>query len=106
MVIQSLSWAVVEFTHRGIHSDLARMRDRSDLADEAQRDLLQALDIARGQQALSLELREMCDLADLWADAGERTKAREWLAPLRAQFTEGVGMPDLQRADNLLVELQ
>ncbi len=85
---------------------LARLRNRSDLAGEAQRDLLRALDIARDQQALSLELRAMCDLAVLWADAGERTKAREWLAPLRAQFTEGVGMADLQRADDLLLDLQ
>ncbi len=84
---------------------LACLRNGSDLANEAQHELLRALEIARDQKALSLELRAMCDLAVLWGDAGERTKACEWLAPLRARFTEGADMSDLQRADLLLSEL-
>ncbi|MEX3011521.1 adenylate/guanylate cyclase domain-containing protein [Hoeflea sp. TYP-13] len=84
---------------------LALTRKSVGLTDEAQRELLRAIEIARDQQALSLELRAMCDLAVLWADAGERNKARDWLKPLRARFTEGAGMPDLAKADKLLANL-
>ncbi|MES0881085.1 ATP-binding protein [Roseibium sp. SCP14] len=84
---------------------LAYMRKSAGLTDEAQRELLRAIEIARGQQALSLELRAMCDLAVLWAEAGERKKARDRLEPLRARFTEGAGMPDLIIADKLLADL-
>jgi predicted ATPase len=47
----------------------------------------QALDIARCQQAKSLELRAAMSLARLWQRQGKGAKARELLAPIYSWFT-------------------
>jgi predicted ATPase len=65
----------------------------------------QALDIARRQQAKSLELRAGMSLSRLWEQQSKRGEARELLAPLYGWFTEGFDMPDLQQAKALLQEL-
>jgi predicted ATPase len=80
----------------------ACLRRSSNEADVAQQHLLTALDIARTQQALSLELRAATDLAKLWANAGERSKALELLSGVRVRITEGATLPDLVNADTLL----
>jgi predicted ATPase len=64
--------------------------------------LEQALTIARGQSARSLELRAARDLADLWR---KRTEARDLLAPVYGWFTEGFDTLDLKEAKALLDEL-
>lgn len=84
----------------------ASLRKSSDQADEAQQHLLNALDIAREQQALSLQLRTASDLAKLWADAGERSRALELLSGVRVRITEGATLPDLVHADALLCDLR
>jgi class 3 adenylate cyclase/predicted ATPase len=68
-------------------------------------DLERALDVARQQQALSLELRAARDLAQLWAERGERQRALDLLAPVYGRFTEGFDTPDLLEAKALLREL-
>jgi predicted ATPase len=65
----------------------------------------QALDIARGQQAKSLELRAAMSLARLWQQQGKRDEARTLLAPIYGWFTEGFDTADLQEARALLEEL-
>jgi predicted ATPase len=65
----------------------------------------QALDIARRQQAKSLELRAAMSLARLWQQQGKRTEARELLAPIHGWFTEGFDTADLREAKALLEEL-
>ena len=50
--------------------------------DEGQACLQQAIGIAQAQQAKSLELRAVRDLARLWGERGRRTEARELLAPV------------------------
>lgn len=65
-------------------------------------DLEQALDIARQQQARSLELSAARDLARLWAERGERQRALDLLAPVYDWFTEGFDTPDLVEAKALL----
>jgi tetratricopeptide (TPR) repeat protein len=80
----------------------ACLRRSSNEADEAQQRLLTALDIARDQQALSVELRAATDLAEMWAIAGERNKALELLSGVRVRITEGATLPDLVHADELL----
>jgi tetratricopeptide (TPR) repeat protein len=64
-----------------------------------------ALDIARRQEAKSLELRTAASLARLWQQQGKRTEARELLAPIYDWFTEGFDTPDLQEAKALLEAL-
>ena len=66
---------------------------------------LQALAIAREQQAKSLELRAATSLAGLWAGQDEAAKARDLLAPVYDWFTEGFDTPDLKEAKALLDEL-
>jgi class 3 adenylate cyclase/predicted ATPase len=62
----------------------------------------QALDIARHQQAKSLELRAAMSLSRLWQQQGNRAEARQLLAGILGRFTEGFGTPDLQDAKALL----
>jgi len=61
-----------------------------------------ALDIARHQQAKSLELRAATSLARLWQRQGKRDDARQLLAEVYGWFTEGFDTADLQEARALL----
>jgi predicted ATPase len=72
---------------------------------EAEIWLRRALDVARRQQAKSLELRAAISLARLWQQQGKRTEAYELLAPIYGWFTEGFDTADLQEAKALLAEL-
>jgi predicted ATPase len=63
---------------------------------------LEALGVAREQQAKSLELRAATSLARLWGGQGKPNEARELLAPVYAWFTEGFDTPDLQDVRTLL----
>jgi predicted ATPase len=55
-----------------------------------------ALDIARHQQARSLELRAAMSLSRLWQRHGKRQEASQLLTPVYAWFTEGFDTADLQ----------
>ena len=57
--------------------------------------------MARRQQATSLELRAAMSLAQLWQPQGQRTEARELLAPIHGWFTEGCDTADVQEAKAL-----
>jgi len=65
----------------------------------------QALDVARLQEAKSLELRAAMSLGRLWQQQGKRQEAYDLLAPIYHWFTEGFDTVDLQDARSLLVEL-
>jgi predicted ATPase len=65
----------------------------------------QALEVARHQQAKSLELRVAMSLSRLWQQQGKRTEARPLLAEVYSWFTEGFDTADLQEAKVLLAEL-
>ena len=65
----------------------------------------QAIDIARNQQAKSLELRATTSLAKLRQQQGKRQEAYDLLAPIYSWFTEGFDTADLQEAKALLEEL-
>jgi predicted ATPase len=73
--------------------------------EEAEACFQQALEIARRQQAKSLELRAAMSLSGLWQRQGKRDEARELLVPLYGWFTEGFDTADLQEAKTLLEEL-
>jgi predicted ATPase len=61
-----------------------------------------ALDVARHQQAKSLELRAAMSLARLWQRQGKRVEARVLLEEIYGWFTEGFDTADLQEAKALL----
>jgi predicted ATPase len=64
-----------------------------------------ALEVARGQQAKSWELRAAMRMARLWRYQGKRDEARDLLAPIYGWFTEGFDTRDLKEAKALLGEL-
>jgi class 3 adenylate cyclase/predicted ATPase len=72
---------------------------------EAEALLQRALDVARRQEAKSLELRAAMSLSRLWQQQGKRTEAHALLAPIYGWFTEGFDTADLQEAKALLQEL-
>jgi len=65
----------------------------------------QALDIARRQQAKSLELRAAMSVSRLWQQQGKRAEAYQLLVETYGWFTEGFDTADLQEAKALLAEL-
>jgi predicted ATPase len=72
---------------------------------EAEAWLQRALDVARRQEAKSLELWAAMSLARLWQQQGKRAAAHALLAPLYGWFTEGFDTADLQEAKALLEAL-
>jgi predicted ATPase len=71
-------------------------------AQQAETCFRHAIDIARQQEAKSLELRAAMSLSRLWQQQGKRAEARELLAPIYGWFTEGFDTADLQEAKALL----
>jgi predicted ATPase len=78
------------------------LRQRVPKPEEAAAWLQHALDVARSQQAKSLELRAAMNLARLWLQQGKQAEAQALLAPLYGWFTEGFDTADLQEAKALL----
>jgi hypothetical protein len=74
-------------------------------AEEVERALRTALEIAEEQGAFLLKLRAATSLARLWRDQGNVQQARELLAPIYGWFTEGFDTRDLKEAKTLLEEL-
>jgi class 3 adenylate cyclase/tetratricopeptide (TPR) repeat protein len=93
-------WLAPEL-HR-IKGELFRIAGRAEVAEQC---LKHALESARTQKALLLELRAATSLARLWRDQGKPQQARELLAPIYDWFTEGFGTHDLNEAKVLLDEL-
>jgi predicted ATPase len=69
---------------------------------EAEAWLQRALDVARRQEAKSLELRAAMSLSRLWQQQGKRQEAHDLLSKVYAWFTEGFDTADLQDAKALL----
>ncbi len=96
----------------GLAAELHRVRAATTLAADASAinpanaDLVRALEIARNQQSIALELRAARDLAKLLADQGDRAQAFDLLDPVLSAFTEGFETPDLVEAAALLDALR
>ena len=65
---------------------------------EAEEAFEQALEIARAQKAVALELRAATSLAKLYARTGRRERGQERLREVYARFSEGLGTSDLVEA--------
>ena len=72
---------------------------------EAEAHMRLALDVARRQEAKSLELRAVMSLSRLWQQQDKRAEAYDLLASIYGWFTEGFDTADLQEAMALLEEL-
>jgi predicted ATPase len=72
---------------------------------EAEECFLQAIEVARKQQAKSWELRAVMSLSRLWQQQGKKAEARQLLAEIYGWFTEGFDTKDVQEAKALLEAL-
>ncbi len=68
--------------------------------------LTEAIEVARVQSALALELRSMMTLARLLTEGGQWDQARHELALVHDRFTEGFQTEDLKQARALLEDLK
>ena len=73
--------------------------------DEVEVAFQRSIEIARSQQAKSLELRAAMSLARLWQVSSRESAAKELLVPLYGWFTEGFDTPDLQSARTMITNL-
>jgi predicted ATPase len=98
---ETRTWEAEIYRLRGV----LLLRQAETPQEEAEAWLQRALDVARRQQAKSLELRAAMSLARLWQHQGNHAEARELLAELYGWFTEGFDTADLQEAKALLEAL-
>jgi class 3 adenylate cyclase/predicted ATPase len=91
-------WEALVHRVRGDLLLTAQPRNEAD----AEAALRRAIDVARGQEAKSLELRAATSLARLLAAQGDRRGARDLLAPVYGWFTEGFDTADVKDAKALL----
>jgi tetratricopeptide (TPR) repeat protein len=77
----------------------------SSVQKEAEECFQKAIEIARKQQAKSLELRAAVSLSRLWQQQGKAREAHHLLSEIYGWFTEGFDTKDLQEAKALLEEL-
>ncbi len=66
---------------------------------------MKAIEVARRQQAKSLELRAVMNLSRLWQQQGKKDEAHQMLIEIYNWFTEWFDTRDLQEAKTLLEEL-
>lgn len=70
--------------------------------ENAEQRFFKAIEVARRQQAKSLELRSAIALCSLWQQQGKINAARQHLTEIYNWFTEGFNTPDLKAAKALL----
>jgi len=78
----------------------------STVIEAAEANFRQAADVARLQDARSLELRAAMSLSKVLRRQGRTDEGRESLAAAYSRFTEGFETPDLRDAKTLIDELQ
>lgn len=84
------------------HAHEPSIADQRAAESGAEGDFVEALAIARQQEARALELRAAMSLARLWLRQGRGDDARELLGDIYGWFTEGFATSDLVAARTLL----
>ena len=72
---------------------------------DAESCFIKALEIARTQEAKSLELRAAMSLSRLWQRQGKKEESRNLISKIYGWFAEGFDTADLKDAKALLEEL-
>src|SRR6185312_10674053 len=102
--------ALATGTRSGNHywtAELYRLRGAlAGTGTDGESSFVEALAIARRQNAKSFELRAATSLSRLWARQGKTREAHTLLAEAYAWFTEGFDTADLEDARALLEELE
>jgi predicted ATPase len=96
-------WLIADLLR--IKAELLLLQDSQGAETEAEGHFRRALDWARRQGALSLELRAATSLARLLGGQGRSADAAALLQPVYGRFTEGFDTADLKAAKALLDEL-
>ena len=94
-----------EFALAELHRLTGRLRAKQDRRNAARDAFAEAVATARRQGAGLYLLRAARDLAQLLAEDGDRTEARELLQPIVEDFPEHRDGLDFQEAAKLLAEL-
>lgn len=107
--LRTIDEAIAQIGDRGESFDMPEMlRVKGDIlawagnAAEAEACLQKSLVLSRRQRALGWELRGAISLARVWQRAGRTGDARTLLAPIVAQYQEGISTRDLVAAKGLL----
>jgi predicted ATPase len=98
-------WEAELYRLKGTLTLESKVESHKSKVEEAEACFLKAIEIARRQQAKSLELRAAMSLSRLWQQQGKKDEARQMLADVYNWFTEGFDTRDLQDAKALLEEL-
>jgi len=98
-------WEAELYRLKGKLTFQSKVQGPKSKVEEAEECFLKAIDIARKQQAKSLELRAAVSLARLWQQQGKKDEAHQLLSEIYGWFTEGFDTKDLQEAKALLDEL-
>ncbi len=93
-------------THPSSQASSLKPHIPNGVAQEVEECFLKALEVARRQEAKSLELRAAVSLARLKQRQGRASEALPILEGVYTWFTEGFGTADLQDAKGLLDELR
>jgi hypothetical protein len=93
-------WATAEILRASAAMALAATAANN--ANDAEAMLLQSMDVARRQEALSFELRSAMTLAALWGSQGKLREARDLVSLTYGKFAEGHERADLQKARELM----
>jgi predicted ATPase/class 3 adenylate cyclase len=103
-LVEKSGFRFYEAELRRLHGELLLMQSVPDTAG-AETCLQQALDLAAGQQAKSLELRAAVSLSRLWGQQNRKAEAQILLTEIYDWFSEGFDTADLREAKALLEDL-
>lgn len=110
--LRTIDEAIAQIGDHGESFDMPEMlRVKGDILAQLENDaeaetfLQRSLALARRQGALGWELRASLSLARIWQRNGRAGEVRPMLAPLLAQYHEGLSTHDLVRAKQLLGSL-
>jgi predicted ATPase len=103
-LVEKSGFRFYEAELRRLHGELLLMQSAPDTAG-AETCLQQALDLAAGQQAKSLELRAAVSLSRLWGQQNRKAEAQNLLTEIYDWFSEGFDTADLKEAKALLEDL-